>query len=1132
MTTEKSIEEQYKKLNEVEHVLIRPGRYIGAITPHTSLEWLYSTETKKMFQTEITYNPGFLKLFDEVISNSVDHSKRPEGKGLTTIKVDIDQVTGKISIFDNGGIPVVMHREQNEYIPEMIFGLRAGSNFNDEDESMLTGQNGEGAALTNIFSKTFSVQTCDSKNEFEIVFSDNSQVKSTPKVKTSSKAGYTKITYEPDFDKLKMGSMGDGNYLMLVKRVADVAGLNPHLKVYLNGELIKCQNFRQYVNMYLDEDVSASFSDTEHWKVAVCAARDGFEHISFVNGTNTKVGGTHVQYVGSQIWDKLRAHIKKKHKVDVRPSELKQHLMLFIDCSVVNPRYSSQTKEDLMTEVKDYKTSWSVPEKMINEIIKSEIIQSVLDWAAAKEQAELAAELRKANKNIGGVNPRRIEKFSDATENVERGKCILLLSEGDSASKAIQGARGKNPYIGSFPMRGKIQNVRDRDVQRVLGLDKKDAKKADTMNEIQRILAIIGLKVGKQVKSLDELRFGKMAATCDADIDGQHITGLVVNLFHKFWPELFDMGFVNYLRTPVILVQMKGKTELEFFSEDEFQKWENTHGQTIKGWSKNYYKGLSKWKTERFAKFLDNIGDYLFRIDIDDDTDVDAITLAFSKERADDRKVWLETTAEDFNKYVEKLVSEFVEEEELQEKAKALGSKKSKDFNTDPKNRIRVKNFINTAMKGFSLHDNVRSIPHIKDGLKESQRKAIYGIQTRGESAGFLSVERLAAYIASVTDYHHGTTSMEGTISKMGATKYPGSNNMNLFVPEGQYGSRLTPDAGAARYIETKFSSHFRQLFKKEDDAILEYNYTDGEKIEPVNYLPILPMPLLNGTTGTGTGYASNIMMYEPDEIRDACLLVLNGKKLKPHSLMPWFRGFNGTIEKNTLTGQIITKGVYEIVNSTTIRITELPVGVFLDNYKATLNKMEEEGLIKNYDDYSGEESFDFVIKVTRETLANKTDEDILKYFKLIGRDTETYTLWDTTNKLKVYKNVEEIITEFVEWRTGMYEVRRQKQISDVTESITWANERIRFIKFYLTNTSQFRNLKKAELVTLLESNNFVEYNNLLNMPIWSLTKDRIEALEREVGELTIELERLSKLTAKAMYASELKKFKYDETVI
>lgn len=659
--TQKTIEQKFRKLNEVEHVLLRPGRYIGSVTPHTEVSWVYDKTANRMVQKELTYNPGFLKLFDEVISNSVDHSKRPEGKSLDTIRVDINAQEGFISIYDNGGIPVVKNKDLDQWVPEMIFELRAGSNFDDADESMLTGQNGEGAALTNIFSKKFIVETCDGKNKFKMVFENNSQTRNPPTITPAPGAkGYTRITYYPDFEKLKMGTADAGiwgmtsdDHEMLVRRIVDVAGLNTHLKVYANGDRIPTRSFKDYIELYVGADADYAYDETQYWKVAVAGSNDGFQHVSFVNGTHTKIGGTHILYAGMQIWERIREFIKKKHKVDVKPSELRQHMTLFIDCSIVNPRYSSQTKEDLITEVKDYKTSWEVPDKMINKIVKSEIVQSILDWAAAKEQAALNAELRKKNKETSGLDPRRIDKFSDAIEKDDRTKCVLYLAEGDSAAKSIQGGRGKNPYIASFPLKGKPLNVRDKDIARVLGLNKKnDDKKKTEPNEIQKILAIIGLQIGVPVKSLSDLRFGKVAFATDADVDGFHICGLLQNLFDKFWPELYDLGFVHILRTPVIVVSLKDKTEIEFFTERDFHNWEAKDGAKIKGWTKNYYKGLSKWKTPRFAQFLSNPDQYLFRIDMEDESDKDAIDLAFSGERADDRKEWLETPAGNFDEFI------------------------------------------------------------------------------------------------------------------------------------------------------------------------------------------------------------------------------------------------------------------------------------------------------------------------------------------------------------------------------------------------------------------------------------------------------------------------------------------------
>lgn len=645
MTRNKTIEERFKKLNEVEHVLLRPGRYIGSITPHTSEEHIpevKSANDVKMVRRTVTYNPGFLKLFDEVVSNSADHSKRPEGKHLDTIRVEVDQAKGEISIFDNGGIPVVKHKEYNQYVPEMIFELRAGSNFDDSDEAMLTGQNGEGAALTNIFSSKFIVETCDGKNKFKMVFESNSQDRKPPKIQPAEGAkGYTRITYYPEFDKLGMTGLDDDNMAMLIARVYQVAAVNTHLKVYFNGTRVMTKSFKDYIEMFVGSDGEYAYDENDHWKIGVSHSDNGFQHVSFVNGTHTKIGGTHINYVGMQIWEAIRAFIKKKHKVDIKPSELRQHMTLFIDAQMVNPRYSSQTKEDLITEPRDYKTSWEVPDKFINKIVKSSIIQSILDWAQAKAMQEEMRELRKLNKETDKADPRRVEKFSDALEKRDRHKCVLFLTEGDSAAKAVQAGRGKNPYIASFPLRGKMLNVREKDIKRIMESE-----------EIKKLMTIIGLKLGEKVTSIAQLRFGRIAFTTDADVDGSHISGLLLNLFDKFWPELFSLGVIHIFRTPLVKVTLKNKEVLEMFTEREFKEWEKSDGHKLKGWSHKYYKGLGTSTANEFKGYFENMDNYLFTISLDDNEDKDAIDLAFNGQRADDRKKWLETGADNFEDYI------------------------------------------------------------------------------------------------------------------------------------------------------------------------------------------------------------------------------------------------------------------------------------------------------------------------------------------------------------------------------------------------------------------------------------------------------------------------------------------------
>jgi DNA topoisomerase-2 len=630
-TMTKSIEQKYQKLSDVEHCLIRPGRYIGSVEPHTAQTWLVGTDSK-MYRREATWNPGLLKLFDEVISNSVDHSKRPEGKNLDTIKVDIDRASGEITVLDNGGIPVVLHADYNEYVPELIFGyLRSGSNFDDTEDSTGTGQNGEGASLTNIFSTKFTVETSDGKNSFKHTWTNNMTDKSTPKVWEGGK-GFTRISFIPDYAHLKT-TLDDDNYAKMVKRVYDIAGCNPKLKVFLNGERIIIKSFKDYIALYTEK---FEFDDNGDWQIGVAASDDGFSHVSFVNTTETSEGGTHLYYIWYQIATKLREYIQKKHKIDVKQTEIQSHMQVFINARIVRPRYNSQTKEYMITEVKDYKTSWEATEKFIKRVVDSGIVDRVLLWAEAKAKAEELKRLRELNKNIDkGVNFNRIDKFTDAMEDRERHLCELYLTEGDSARKSIQEARGKNPYIGSFALKGKPLNVMDVDMFKILG-GKKNGAEADGNSEIQNILKITGLKIGVPVKSVKDLRFGKIVFLSDQDLDGFHVSSLLINFFSYFWPELFEMGVIYRMNTPLVIATVKG-VEHEFLTDESYEEW----AKTAPRHDSSRFKGLGKFKTDRFSKILENRCKYLVRINKLENEDLSRINLAFKGNMADSRKEWL-----------------------------------------------------------------------------------------------------------------------------------------------------------------------------------------------------------------------------------------------------------------------------------------------------------------------------------------------------------------------------------------------------------------------------------------------------------------------------------------------------------
>ena len=575
----KSLEKKYRKLSDVEHVLLRPGMYIGSIKPHKEEVYLPAGKDGKFKLTEITYNPGFLKLFDEIVSNSVDEHKR--NPKLNKIDITVDDYW--ITVHDNGGIPVQVHKEYNQYIPEMVFSnLKTGINFDDTEERTVVGTNGVGSTLTNIYSKEFKVETCDGKKLFEQSYCNNMSVRTEPKI-TSKRKGFTKISYLTDFERFGLDRVDKNSILMMKKRLYDISACNPKLKITFNGESLGFKNFKEYAERYA---TPVFYEESKNWKVGIGHSKNGFKAISFVNSVETKDGGSHVNNISWQIISYLREKIKRKYRVDVKPAELKRHMFLFIDCVIINPAFSSQTKEKLITESKDFGSIHKLSEKVLKQILGSEIIQSVLDWIEKKQAAEERAKLRKLNK---GLDKTKVLKLIDAKKRTKRELCTLAIFEGDSASSAFR--RYRNPQTqGAYPLRGKFVNVREMVPSKVV-----------QNKEVQELMAAIGLKIGHEP---DNLRYGQILLYTDADVDGNSISGLLINFFGKFWPELFERGIVRKVDTP-LMVAKKGKKSLNFYTDSEFKEWENKQ-RNLNGWNIEYKKGLAALEDNEYEEIIKN----------------------------------------------------------------------------------------------------------------------------------------------------------------------------------------------------------------------------------------------------------------------------------------------------------------------------------------------------------------------------------------------------------------------------------------------------------------------------------------------------------------------------------------------
>ena len=577
-----NLDKKFRKLDDVSHVLARPGMYIGSIKPHTAKKYIF--EGGLMVQKELTYNPGFLKIFDEIITNSVDEHKR-EGSKLNIIKVNI--LDNIISVWDNGGIPVIKHTEHNEWIPEMIFSnLKAGSNFNDEETRTGAGTNGVGSTLTNIYSTEFSITTSDGKNLFTQTFKNNMRERLEPKISKSTK-NYTEIYFTPDYEKFSMTGIDDSHFKMIHKRVIDIAGCNPGIKVYFNGDLITIKSFEDYIKFYKPN----YFYDTNKektWSIAVSNTDDGFHQVSFVNSTDTYDGGTHVDYILNQIITEMREFFQKKHKVDVKPSELKNHLSIFINSTIVNPSFSSQTKEKLITEVKDFGFTYQVPDKIIKSILKSEIVDSILDWVKQKKNADDSKLARELNKNLSKI---KVEKLIDA-KNKDRWKCSMGIFEGDSAISAFRKYRDPQ-FMGAFALKGKFTNVSELTNQKLV-----------QNNEVVNLMAALGLKLGQE-PDLRDLRYGRILFYVDADVDGNSIAGLLLNFFNKYWPNLFDRNMVFKVETPIVVsINKKTKKKLLFYSQNDYNEW--SQKEDLKLWEIKYKKGLAALVDDEYQEIINN----------------------------------------------------------------------------------------------------------------------------------------------------------------------------------------------------------------------------------------------------------------------------------------------------------------------------------------------------------------------------------------------------------------------------------------------------------------------------------------------------------------------------------------------
>jgi DNA topoisomerase-2 len=1062
----------YQRKTHREHILSLPDTYVGSI--ETTNEEVFLHDVSGAFKPEtIAVNPGFYKLIDELLVNAHDHAIRLRSKNSEDPVKKINVLCDSHGFtIENDGEPidVAEHPEHKVWIPQMIFGeLLTSTNYNKDEKKLVGGKNGYGVKLVNIFAKEMKVIVHDKARKllYQQTFADNMTKIGKPEVTTPKKKPdvlSVGIGWKPDFARFGMTEITDAMKRLIERRVWDLAmTLGKDVKVSFNGELVKCRSLTEYAKAFGCETVVAE-SPNDRWNIVVSDSPvDKQFSMSFVNGIWTSKGGTHVDAVFSQVVNHVVEYLETKKKIKVKPSLVRDNLAVFVTSMIENPSFTSQTKETLTTKMSAFGSSPKLSDDTLKKIVsKLSLVTTILEAQSAKDAKENSKTDGKKQSRITGI-PKLDDAVMAGTK--DSAKCTLILTEGDSAkAMALSGlSQEQRKTFGVYPLKGKVLNVKDT-----------SDSKVEQTKEIAELKKIIGLTSGKKYTNVSDLRYGSIMIMTDQDLDGSHIRGLLINLFHELWHELIAIpGFLTYMATPIVKATRSRGENRVFYSQYEYEQWRQSEGRT--GWKVKYYKGLGTSTRDEAKDYFAKVNAVKFDYTTESDP---AIDLAFNKQRADDRKEWLKTY--DHTALV------------------------------PAGNKVKYDEFVHKDLIHFSYYNLERSIPSVMDGLKTSQRKILYAAFKRNLTQE-IRVAQFAGYVSEHTGYHHGEASLNETIVGM-AQEFMGGNNIAWLVPQGQFGTRIQggKDAASPRYIHTYLQPCVRALVPAADFEVLKYRDDDGLTVEPEWYAPVLPMLLVNGARGIGTGYSTYIPPCNPKTLKRMLLKHLRDEgNLTDEQLTPYFEGFKGTY---TMDGVV---GVYTRVGEEFV-VTELPPGTWTADYREWLEKELAEGRIKDFVDTSTDRDISIHIKGIEEAALVKSLTTKIK--------TTNMHAFNAKGVIAKYATLNDILVEYAQVREALYETRRLHQIAKLESEVPYHEDIVRFIENQCMDTPvpDLRKKTKAECESLLTAHKYTHHAEILRLPISSFTSEVMAKHRADRESVLSRLELLRETTARAMWTADL----------
>ena len=1219
----------YTNLTQHESILKRPNIYIGSMDKYIREEYLIDLNTEKIITKLIDIPDSLIRLYLEILANAGDNVEASKHMGVDTGIIEVTMTKDRITI-KSGGEPILIGIDEKlstkdtcVTVVDVIFGvLNSSSNYDDTISRTVIGVNGIGSKSCNVFSKEFSVKVGDPKRgleyegKWENNMYDKTLSKTTPQLiydtdsekwlapiiynETSKKwekstlyntkmkklkldssvytgESYVEVSWVLDFDRFGYEEYPEDCFGLFAKYLADYS-LTCKIPVYFNGILFDIRSIKEYAKLLFTEDqVDTSvvhfewetkmpeefkkLKDINAIEKAVSSATklnlipiiemcildtpDEGRCFSFVNGLITKDGGCHVNDTLNQIskdcieiWNSLnttspKKNNKKKDEKDkslVTVKDIKPHLSLVLTCRLVNPTFTSQSK----TELKGPRFKIEFNKKDLINIEDWQLIYRINQELNSKQQR---LDDKTFNKGKGRLKILKGEEANRAGTD-ESNKCILFLTEGDSAEsyskRRISKLPGGKDYGGYYPLKGKVLNITNAKLEQF-----------DKNTEIKALIQLIGLIEGLDYtipENRETPRYHLILSNVDADSDGKHINLLLMNFFNEKFPFILQYGMFGYLLTPAVRVfDNKGKLIRRFYSPEDFTKWNNENN--LPNLKVKYYKGLASSKPEDID---DDILTAPTIICFYDSKANASLELAFDKSKADERKEWIKSWRDKTR--VDDIVMVDIQ--------KMIGKRNITDI-------------INTDLIDYSIDVFFRAIPNYKDGLKKSQRQALYYILNKWKygtsNADTTEVSRIAGSASTDLHYHHGEKSLEDTIKKMGQS-FIGSNNLNLFYQDGEFGTRHKQgkDAGAGRYIKTKPEWWIKYVYQKELVDLVECNYVEADKVEPI-WIPCdIPIHIINGCLGIATGYSTFIPCHNPFDI---IKWILNRCKnnIKIPKITPWYNNFTGKLEiKNIkkdedVTGENIeeedddngekiekiekgmslrTYGKFEILTSYSddtydILITELPVGRATHDYHNWLkmnigNKFKKEDIenpnlnlitLKSFDDKSDPDGNIWFKLYKFKTSSNLINFKTLKLIKSFG--LTNMNLIDDKGFPLGFENINDILELYYNNMIAIYNKLIANRIKTMENNIDEYKIQLKFIELCLDKKIIYENRKKNDIYTQMKKYN-IPNEYLGKIKIYDLSYEEVESFKLKIIEAEKELLEIRNQNAELLWSNRL----------